>query len=100
VGYSNTKVAPEKIVFWRPVMFDAKAKSNAEFFVMGRGFGHITKQTDWRELGAKLRKLASDHGANAIAYDISGTHIRLQFIRVPDATFNAGIGQNELKRPQ
>src|SRR6267378_5102054 len=93
-GYSNTKVAPENIVFWRPVLYPRYPNQPTqefaqEFVVIGRGFGHITKQTDWRELGAKLRKLASHHGANAIAYEISGTECRVQFLRIQDDILNA-----------
>jgi hypothetical protein len=81
-GYSNTKVHPEKIVFWRPVFdtrsLDPRNQSTKGFVVLGRGVGHVTKQPDWRELGAKLRKVASDHGANAIAYERSSSLFRLQ----------------------
>jgi hypothetical protein len=35
-----------------------------------------------------LNKLASDHGANAIRYEKSGTEIRFQFLRLQDAFFD------------
>ena len=47
---------------------------------MGTGFGHITKQANRHELGAKLRKLASNCGANCIAYEISGSEFRVRFL--------------------
>jgi hypothetical protein len=56
---------------------------------LGKGFGHITKQANRTELGDKLRKVASDHGANVIAYEISGTEFRVLFVREPDDIFNA-----------
>ena len=103
-GYSNTKVHPEKIVFWRPVFdtrsLDPRNQSTQGFIVLGRGVGHVTKQPDWRELGAKLRKVASDHGANAIAYERSGTEFRVQFLRVQDDILNTALRQNNMKRSQ
>jgi hypothetical protein len=98
-GYSNTKVPPEKIVFLRPGM-DPRNDPTQNFVVLGRGFGHITKQADRREIGAKLRKVASDHGANAIAYEASGTEFRVHFLRVRDAILNAALRQNDMKRSQ
>jgi hypothetical protein len=55
-------------------------------------------QADRRELGAKLKKVASEHGANAIAYEISGTEFRVQFVRIRDDIFNAGSHQKDVKR--
>ncbi|SRR6266536_6350105 len=98
-GYSNTKVAPENIVFLRPGM-DRRNYYSSNFVVIGRGFGHVTKQADWRELGAKLRKVASDHGANVTAYERSGTEFRAQFLRIPDAILNTALRQNDMKRSQ
>jgi hypothetical protein len=73
-GFSNTKVAPETIALWpysRPEMnFDGMHSLAEGFIVMGKGFGHITKQANRSELGVKLRKLASSCGANCIAYDL------------------------------
>jgi hypothetical protein len=57
-------------------------------------------QADRRELGAKLKKVASDHGANAIAYEISGTEFRVQFVRIRDDIFSAALRQNDKKRSQ
>ncbi len=110
-GYSNTKVPPEKIVFWRPVFdprtpgidprsLDPGNQYTQGFVCLGRGFGHVTKQADWRELGAKLRKVASDHGANAIAYERSGTEFRVQFLRIEDDILNTALRQNNMKRSQ
>jgi hypothetical protein len=57
-----------------------------DFIVIGRGIGHLTASTDRRKLCAQLAKVASDHGANAIDYQIfnQGTQIRVNFLRVED----------------
>ena len=98
-GYSTTKVAPEKIVFLRPGVEPGNG-TTLGFVVLGRGHGHVTKQADWRELGAKLRKVASDHGANAIAYERSGTDFHVQFLRIQDDILNTALRQNDMKQPQ
>jgi hypothetical protein len=101
-GFSNTKVAPEKIAVWqysRPE-FNPRIKSTPNYIIVGTGFGHVTKQTNRAELGAKLRKVASDHGANVIAYEISGTEFRVQFLRVQDDILNAALHQKDMKRAQ
>ena len=89
-GLSNTKVAPENIAVWRYSRPEVNPDiHNPEFVILGKGFGHVTKQSNRAELGAKLRKVASDHGANAIAYEISGTEFRVRFLRVADDTLKA-----------
>jgi hypothetical protein len=101
-GFSNTKVAPEKIAVWhysRPE-FNPRTKATPNYIIVGTGFGHVTKQTNRAELGAKLRKVASDHGANVIAYEISGTEFRVQFVRVRDDVFKEGSPQRDAKRSQ
>jgi hypothetical protein len=101
-GFSNTKVAPEKIAVWhysRPE-FNPRIKATPNYIIVGTGFGHVTKQTNRAELGAKLRKVASDHGANVIAYEISGTEFRVQFVRVRDDVFKEGSPQRDAKRSQ
>jgi hypothetical protein len=90
--YSKTKVAPENVVFLRPGI-DPRDGPNQGFVVLGRGFGHLTKQTDQRALDVKLRKVASEHGANAIAYEISGDQFRVQFLRIQDAILKAASRQ-------
>ena len=60
--------------------------------VMGTGFGHITKQANRHELGAKLSKLASNCGANRIAYEISGSEFRVRFLRLLDDIFQKKCG--------
>ena len=95
-GFSSTKVAPEKIAIWeysRP-MIDPR-QFNPNYVLLGTGFGHVTKQANRREIGDKLRKVASDHGANVIAYEISGTEFRVRFLRVRD-----DILEKNVKRPQ
>jgi len=99
-GYSNTKVASEKIVFLRPGADPGNGSRARDYVVLGRGFGHVTKQADWRELGAKLRKVASDHRANAISYERSGTEFRVQFLRIRDDILNAALRQNDKKQSQ
>lgn len=98
-GFSNTKIAPEKIALWpysRPEMnFDGMHSLAEGFVVMGKGFGHVTKQANRSELGAKLRKLASNCGANCIAYEISGSEFRVRFLRLRDDIF-----EKQVKRPQ
>jgi len=42
----------------------------------------------------KLGKLASDHGANAISYEKSGTEIRFQFLRIKDAFLISALQKN------
>jgi hypothetical protein len=61
--------------------------SHEGFVVMGSGFGHITKQANRSELGAKLRKLASNCRANCIAYEIPGSEFRVRFLRLRDDIF-------------
>ena len=97
-GFSNTKVAPENIVFWRPDSLPRNDKPHyPTFWELGRGFGHITGLVDWREIGHRLRSLASAHGANVVAYQISGNEIRVQFLRVTDDIFKAASGQKDIQ---
>jgi hypothetical protein len=97
-GFSNTKVAPKNIIFWRPEFLPRNDRPHyPDFWELGRGFGHITGVVDWREIGARLRRLASDHGANVLAYQVSGTEIRVQFLRIPDDVFKAALGQKDVK---
>jgi hypothetical protein len=102
-GFSNTKVAPDKIAVWqysRPE-FNPEITSTPNYIIIGTGFGHVTKQTNRAELGAKLRKVASDHGAKVIAYEISGTEFRVRFVRVRDDIFNGPVHvQKDVKRSQ
>ncbi len=67
-GYSTTKVAPKDIAWLRP---------------------GITSSIELRNLIIRLSKLASDHGANAMSYDKSGTEIRFCFLRLEDAILAA-----------
>jgi hypothetical protein len=97
-GFSNTKVAPENIIFWRPDSLPRNDKPHyPSYWELGRGFGHITGTVDFREIGPKLRTLASTHGANVVAYKISGKEIRVQFLRVTDDIFKAALGQKDMK---
>jgi hypothetical protein len=90
-GYSNTKVAPEKIALWpycQPeINFDGMQSTAAGYIVLGRGFGHVSNEANRKELGAKLRKLGSNCGANCLAYEISGTEFRVRFLRLRDDIF-------------
>jgi hypothetical protein len=97
-GFSNTKVAPENIVFWRPDSLPRNDKPHyPTFWELGRGFGQITGLVDWREIGHRLRTLASAHGANVVAYQVSGKEIRVQFLRVTDDIFKAASGQKDIQ---
>jgi hypothetical protein len=88
-GYSATKVAPKDIAWLRPGKIRPE-NSGRGFFVLGRcQKGNLTRSTDLQKLTIKLSKLASDHGANAINYELSGTELRVQFLRIPDPTLDA-----------
>jgi hypothetical protein len=44
-GFSDTKVAPEEIVFWRPEMFPRHSYPDVQgFWVLGRGFGTLLRK--------------------------------------------------------
>src|ERR1043166_6837143 len=107
-GYSTTKVAPKEMIwlaaddpFIAPnktspslVVWDKNYRQWG-FTVLGRGKGHLTPSTDLRKLCIQLAKVASVHGANAINYHISGTEIRVQFLRIEEGYFRtAGRRQN------
>lgn len=97
-GFSNTKVAPENIIFWRPDSLPRSDKPHyPTYWELGRGFGHITGTVDFREIGPKLRTLASTHGANVVAYKVSGKEIRVQFLRVTDDIFQFASGPKDMK---
>ena len=97
-GFSNTKVAPENIIFWRPDSLPRNDKPHYPiYWELGRGFGHITGIVDWREIGHRLRTLASAHGANVVAYQISGKEIRVQFLRVTDDIFKTASNQKDIQ---
>ena len=51
--------------------------------------GNVTSTVELRNLMINLSKIASEHGANAISYQKSGTEIRFQFLRIKDAVLNA-----------
>ncbi len=54
--------------------------------VLGTGRGQLTANTDLPKLCIQLAKVASDHGANAINYQIfkHGTELHVQFLRIRD----------------
>jgi hypothetical protein len=93
-GYLGTKVAPKDIAWLKPgddaydgPEFDPNNQRSEGYVVLGRGIGHLTASTDRRKLTVQLAQVASDHGANAINYQIfnHGTQIRVQFLRIADA---------------
>jgi len=103
--YSTTKVAPKDMAWLRPganpVGRLGERHRTIGFVVLGScKKGNITSSTEVRNLMIKLSKLASDHGANAISYEKSGTEIRFQFLREQDAILNAARRQNDTKQPQ
>ena len=65
-GYSNTKVGPKDMAWLRP----GEYTTQLGFVVLGNGTGHLTASTDLRKLCTQFAKLASDHEANAISYQI------------------------------
>ena len=94
-GYSATKVAPEDIAWLRPgvspVTRRGQVRPSSGFVLLGGcSKGNITNSTELRNLMIKLSKVASDHGANAITYDKSGTEIRFYFLRLEDKIYAAG----------
>ena len=97
-GYSYNKVAPENIVFVRPdVLRRSDRPHQSTVWDMGKGFGHINGAVDWREVGHKLRAIASAHGANVVAYQIAGAEIRVQFVRATDNIYKALLGQKDMQ---
>jgi hypothetical protein len=97
-GFSETKVAPENIIFWRPDFLPRNDRPHyPNYFELGSGFGHITGVVDWRQIGHRLRTLASAHGANVVAYKIQGKEIRVQFLRVTDDVFKTASGRTDIQ---
>jgi len=99
-GYSTTKVAPKDIAWLRPganpVGRLGEQGRTFGFIVLGScRKGNLTDSTDLRNLLIKFSKLASDHGANAISYEKSGTEIRFQFLRIQDSMLNAARRSNK-----
>jgi hypothetical protein len=100
-GYSYTKVAPENIVFVRPDVLHRTDRPHwSTIWDMGKGFGRINGTVDWREVGHKLRGIASAHGANVVAYQITGPEIRVQFLRAMDNIYEALLAQKDKTMPQ
>ena len=109
--YSHTKVAPKDMVwlaaddpFIPPnkvspglVVWDKNYRQWG-FIVLGRGTGRLTPKTDLPKLCIQLANVASEHRANAINYQISGTQIRVQFLRIEDGYFRTGGRQQNLPR--
>jgi hypothetical protein len=98
-GYSYTKVAPENIVFMRPDVLPRsdRPRMQSTFWDLGKGFGRINGTVDWREVGHRLRTIASAHGANVVAYQIAGPEIRVQFLRAADNIYKSLLGQKDRK---
>lgn len=94
-GYSTTKVAPSNIA-WLPSSVNLIARPGhygprtIGFVVLGACTkGNISSSKELHNLMIKLSKLASEHGANAISYEKSGTEVRFQFLRIQDRILNA-----------
>jgi hypothetical protein len=90
----KVKVAPKDMAWlkpgqepWTGTEFDPNNQRNIGFVVLGRGIGPLTASTDLRKLTVQLAQVASDHGANAINYQIlnHGTQMHVQFLCVEDA---------------
>ena len=105
LGFSKTKVPPTDMAWLLPgadpmhINFTyteagqhAVLKSPGTDFgrglqgtVLGTGRGQLTASTDRRKLCIQLAKVASDHGANAINYQISKKGmLSVQFLRIRD----------------
>lgn len=98
--YSTTKVAPKDIAWLRPGVNPVGRRTHG-FIVLGScKKGNLTDSTDIRDLLIKLSKVASDHGANAVSHEKSGTEIRFQFLRMHDSIVNAAKRQNNMKESQ
>jgi hypothetical protein len=100
-GYSYNKVAPENIVFVRPDVLHRTDRPHwSTVWDMGKGFGRINGTVDWREVGHRMRAIASAHGANVVAYQIAGPEIRVQFLRAMDNIYKALLDKKDTKLPQ
>lgn len=102
LGFSKTKVAPTDVAWLLPggdpehINYtygeSAVLRSPGIGFrgragvVLGTGRGQLTASTDLPKLCIQLAKVASDHGANAINYQIfkHGTELHVQFLRIRD----------------
>lgn len=88
-GYSTTNIAPSDIVWLRPGL-NPVGRGTRGFVVLGScSKGDVGSGAELQNLMIKLSKLASDHGANAISYEKSGTEVRFQFLRIQDRFVNA-----------
>ena len=79
------KIPPDKMAWFKADVLprpDEGLRWGAD--VLGRGHGTLTPRCNLREICIKLAKAASDHRANAIAYQIFGQQIRVRFLRVDD----------------
>jgi hypothetical protein len=93
-GYSTTKVAPKDIAWLQPGVNPVgrlwQVGRTVGFVVLGACTkGNVTTAAELQNIMTKLSKLASNHGANAISYEKSGTEVRFQFLRIQDRFVNA-----------
>lgn len=93
-GYSTTRVAPSDIA-WLPSSVNPIARPGhygprtIGFVVLGACTkGNVSSNAELQNIMIKLSKLASEHGANAISYEKSGTEVRFQFLRIQDRILN------------
>jgi hypothetical protein len=103
-GYSTTKVAPKDIAWLRPGVNPVgrlwQVGRTVGFVVLGACTkGNVSTNAELRNVMIKLSKLASDHGANAISYEKSGTEIRFQFLRIQDKILNASRPKSNVASP-
>jgi hypothetical protein len=104
-GYSTTKVAPADIAWLKPGISPVGrpgkiGPTTHGFVVLGAcSKGNITSSAELQNIMIKLSKLASDHGANAISYEKSGTELRFQFLRIHDQILNAGRHPQQASLP-
>jgi hypothetical protein len=83
--HSKTKVPPAEILFKHGKVSEPWWMHNGwgeGYRILGTGRGRIATQADWANVGVQLRTVASEHGANVIAYELSGTDFYVQFLRI------------------
>jgi hypothetical protein len=102
--YSTTKVAPKDMAWLRPGVNPVgrlgQVGRTVGFVVLGACTkGNVNTSAELRNVMIKLSKLASDHGANAISYEKSGTEIRFPFLRIQDKLLNAARQKSNVASP-
>jgi len=83
--YSLTKVAPKDMAWLRPDQSVGDITETIGYVILGEcSWANISNSAELRNILMRLSIVASDHGANAISYKKSGTHLQFSFLRIPD----------------